>query len=187
MGLSGINFYQKESLLSMIAEEVEDLKEKSSQVANQNQRKQEFKEQFKLASSDFIDQQIHPISCLQEEVSFLQTIQKLPGFTSFGPINKRIQLLNSQYNKPIFIKGNDKQKLGFRETHYHLSHPIEVNEEDIQLLLSKIEGIQIADHEKKSNRPQLIVKQFCMTRKNSPNLSEAFEIDMKLLQREMIK
>lgn len=181
------DFFTKEKIIAVLMSDVEELSEKSTQVAKENEYKARFKQHFFGADSQFLNKQLEPLSFLKGEVEFLKTIANMPGLARFGPIKKRIDHLTSRNNQIILEEVGRKNKFGFLEVEYKMHHPIDVDEDDIEKILSVLEDVEIKNNINSIKRPQIFIKEFSIKRNINPNLNETFILDMKLLQREMIQ
>jgi hypothetical protein len=71
-----------------------------------------------------------------------------------------------------------------KETLEKQKMPIELDEEDLKNLLALIEETPFHLALPKMNRPQLIISDFSLTKKNAPLQNEVFELRMDILKRE---
>ncbi|MBI5274526.1 MAG: hypothetical protein HY860_05685 [Chlamydiales bacterium] len=181
------DFFKKEKIIAVLLSDVEELLSKSVQVAEENEYKTGYKELFFDADPHFLHQQLESLSFLKGEVEFLKTIVNMPGFSRFGPIKKRMEYLTSRNNQILLEEVSRKSKFGFLEMEYKMHHPIDVDEEDIEKILSTLEDVEIKNNQAPMQRPQLFIKEFSITRNINPNRNETFLLDMKIFQREFTK
>ncbi len=62
--------------------------------------------------------------------------------------------------------------------------PIELNEEDLKRLLCLIEGATIWPYGPKEGRPQLIIKDFTLSKKELPSQEKVYVVSIQLIKRE---
>ncbi len=63
-------------------------------------------------------------------------------------------------------------------------HPVEVNVSDLKKILTLIEGRKIGEFETGPQKPQLMILDFKLEKKNIRENNEVFDLNMKLLKRE---
>jgi len=139
---------------------------------------------FKEADRFYIDKYLESLSFLEPEVASLQKIASNPAYPEDEIIKKRLDLLSGPGNAMVFSEGVVQSYPFFKETTETLVHSIEVNVDDIQKILSKIEGIQIGHYAPGPNRPQLIVLDIKLDKKRVNTKNEVFTLNLKLLKRE---
>lgn len=139
---------------------------------------------FKDADHFYIDKYLEVLSFLEPEVEALQKIVQHKNFTDDESIKKRLEFLTGTGNSLRFSEGVVQTHPQFQETTETLIHPVEVDLQDIQKMLSLIEGIPIGDFEAAKNRPQLVILDFKLEKKKALDKNEVFLLNMKLLKRE---
>ena len=83
-------------------------------------------------------------------------------------------------------KGLSNPTRNSRKPQETLVHPIEVNVDDIQEILSGIEGVIIGPYEPPPNPPQLLMLDFKIDRKGISEKNEVYGLNLKLLKREFL-
>ncbi len=83
-------------------------------------------------------------------------------------------------NRIQFTEGASQNGEGFVETIEIMSHPVEIDDQDLKEILNRIEGIR-------PGKPQLIISDFKLVRKALSGGNEVFETHLKLLKREYPK
>ena len=139
---------------------------------------------FRDADHFYIDKRLESIPLLEPEVEALQKIVAHKNFTDDEEIKKRLEFLAGGGNSLRFTEGVVQTYPQFQETTETLIHPVEVNVQDIQKILSTVEGIKIGSFEPLPNRPQLIILDFKLDKKKMADKNEVFLLNMKLLKRE---
>jgi hypothetical protein len=131
----------------------------------------------------YIDKHIESIPLLQKEIKSLKKVLNQQHLIENEAAKKRLEyLLNN--NHISFSEGVVQSYPYFHETTETLSKPVEVNIHDINVILSRIEGIEINDNKPISSRPQLIITDFKLDKKKTGDNNEVFLLNMKLLKRE---
>lgn len=152
-------------------------------LTQENQRKENFLlSSLKNPDLHYIDKNIETLTFLLPEIKKLEAIHlENPDEEQ---VIKRVHYLKEGSNRILFseevIRANDL----FRETEEKQQQPVEINEEDLKKLLCFIEGITIWPYGPKEGRPQLIIKDFKLSKKELSNHNKVFVISMQLIKRE---
>jgi hypothetical protein len=133
----------------------------------------------------YLDKHLETLTFLFPEIKKLETLQL--ENTEDEQIAKRLQFLKEGGNRLVFSEEQIRTHELFRETEEKQQHPIEVNEEDLKKLLCLIEGITIWPYGPKEARPQLIIKDFKLTKKELPHQEKVFNVAMQLIKRENVE
>lgn len=131
----------------------------------------------------FIDNNLENLSFLQNEKSQLVNLKKYIAFLNGDRINARLDFINSEKNKLKFAEENTKTSSLIKETLESQLYSIEVDENDLQKLLTIIEETPNSRFTKKANAPQLLITNFNLSKENC----NSFTLDMKILKREFFK
>ena len=139
---------------------------------------------FKDADHFYIDKELETLSFLEPEIEVLQKIVSQKNFPDDEGIKKRLEFLMGSGNDLVFNEGVVQNYGPFQEVLETQAHPVEINVNDLKKILSRIEGIEIADNEILKSRPQLLILDFKLDKKTSPDKNETYQLSMKLLKRE---
>ena len=139
---------------------------------------------FRDADHFYIDKNVETLDFLTPEIESLQKIVSNPNFSEDENIKKRLEFLLGPSNNLSFTEGAVQSNPFFQETTETLAHPVEVNLDDLQKILSKIEGVDIGAYTPSPGRPQLIIIDFKLDKKNISDKNEVFGLNLKLLKRE---
>jgi hypothetical protein len=133
----------------------------------------------------YLDKHVEPLTFLLPEIKKLETIQlENPDEEQ---IAKRLQWLKEGDNRLRFSEEQIRANALFRETEEKQQHSVELNEEDLKKLLCLIEGITIWPYGPKEGRPQLIIKEFKLTKKELSSYEKVFVVSMQLIKRENLE
>jgi hypothetical protein len=127
-----------------------------------------------------------------ESLTFLlPEIKKLEAIQSENPdeeqVGGRLQFLKEGSNRLTFAEEQIRTNESFREIEEQQQHPVEMNEEDLKKLLCLIEGITIWPYGPKEGRPQLIIKDFKLSKKEISSQEKVFVVSMQLIKRENLE
>lgn len=130
----------------------------------------------------YLEKNIETLTFLLPEMKKLETIQsENPEEQQTG---KRLQFLKGGNNRLVFSEEQIRSNDIFREIEEVQQHPVEMNEEDLKKLLCLIEGITIWPYGPKEKRPQLIIKDFKLSKKELSSQEKVFVVSMQLIKRE---
>jgi hypothetical protein len=141
---------------------------------------------YKDADHFYIDKQLETIQLLEPEIEALQTAMNNKNVAEDEGIKKRHEQLVGSGNSLSFSEGVVQSTPVFQEVVESMIHPVEVNVENLKEILAKVEGIEIGPYAPGPNRPQLIILDFKIDKKNSIDKNEVFQLNMKLLKREYL-
>lgn len=134
----------------------------------------------------YIDKNVETLSFLEPEVESLQKIISNKNYADDENVKKRLEFLTGTGNSLSFSEGVVQSSPIFQEVTETLVHPVEVNVNDLQKILSKIEGVDIGAYTPGPSRPQLIILDFKLEKKNINDKNDVFLLNMKLLKREFL-
>lgn len=141
---------------------------------------------FSDADHFYIDKNLETISLLEPEIESLKSMLNNPNFPDDENIKKRLDTLTGNGNTMVFTEGVVQSTPSFQEVTETLAHSVEVNVNDIQHILCRIEGIAMGGCTPSPDRPQLIILDFKIDKKNVSEKNEVFLLNLKLLKREFL-
>lgn len=142
------------------------------------------RQQFLDADHSYIDKYLESLTLLEPEIEALQQVVRGRHLAENETINKRLDLLSGKGNKIAFSEGVVESYPYFQDTAETLTHPVEIDIDDLQKILSTVEGMKIGPNEPPPGRPELIILDFKLEKKNVTPNNQAFLLNMKLLKRE---
>lgn len=131
----------------------------------------------------FIDNKLESLTFLDNEKSILLKLINHIAFSNSYQIKRRLDFIASNQNKLKFAEEGVKKSTLITETDETQLKPIEIDMADLHKILSVVEDMSINDFKRPSNAPQLIIKNFSLSKKRE-NL---FSLNMKILKREFYK
>lgn len=141
---------------------------------------------YREADHFYIDKNLETLALLQPELESLRQMSNNPNFPEDEQIKKRIEQLSGQENLMHFTEGVVQSTPIFQEVTETLVHPVEVNVSDLRNILCKIEGVSIGSCVTPLLKPQLIILDFKIERKNVSEKNQIFMLNLKLLKREFL-
>jgi hypothetical protein len=171
--------------LQQLEEKVEKLHAKTA-LAQEIQRKESLLlASLKNPDPHYLDKNVESLTFLLPEIKKLEAIQsENPDEEQIGG---RLQFLKEGSNRLTFAEEQIRTNEIFREIEEQQQHPVEMNEEDLKKLLCLIEGITIWPYGPKEGRPQLIIKDFKLSKKEISSQEKAFVVSMQLIKRENLE
>jgi hypothetical protein len=155
-------------------------------LMQENQRKESsLLASLKNPDLHYLDKNIETLTFLLPEIKKLEAIQsENPEEDQFV---KRLQFLKEGGNRLLFSEEQIRSNDLFRETEEKQQQSVELNEEDLKKLLCLIEGITIWPYGPKEGRPQLIIKDFKLSKKELSSHEKIFVVSMQLIKRENLE
>lgn len=135
----------------------------------------------------YIDKNVENLQFLTPEIEGLEKVMTNKNYPDDENVKKRLEFLQSGGNTLVFSEGVVQSNPFFQEVLETLVHPVEVDADDIREILAKIEGIPIRNYAPGPNRPQLIVLEFKIDKKQMSEKNEIYLLNMKLLKREFVQ
>lgn len=149
--------------------------------AVQTARKQALNRAVRTVYADieqfYLENQLESLAFLKKEKEALEHLLNNPTFTGNEAAEKRYAFLSSEANRFEWIQGSTQVIEGIQQSDLLLAHPVEIDAQDLKEILMRIEGSRKA-------KPQLIVTDFKLNKKELSGGNEVFELNMKLLKRE---
>lgn len=137
---------------------------------------------YQGADPFYIAKQVETLPLMDQE---RQTLEKLFLQVDVAPdpqVVKRLDELKA--NVLDFSEGAVQTYPFFREIPITQSRPVEVDKNDIEDVLSRLEGVDFGSHQSGPNRPQMIITDFKIDRKTGTSGSQLYNLSMKLVKRE---
>jgi hypothetical protein len=153
---------------------------KAKSAFHRKTRKEAFLAKHENSDPYFLDKEIESLCFLNQEKNQLKGWLSHPAISNKDKLSRRVHFLENGENRLSFSE----------ETMEKQRYPIEIDPTDLQKLLSIIEESSSEekriDYRPSKGRPQLLICNFSMTKKNTPLQNEVFEITMDLLKREFL-
>ena len=143
-------------------------------------------QQYRDADHFYIDKQLETLTFLAPELKALQAIVDNKNFAGDLKIKQRLDQLSRPSNRLVFTEGVVHSYPLYQETTETLANPVEVNVDDIQNILARVEGVAVGSYTPPPQRPQLIVIDFRFDKKKYEDHNEVYNLNMKLLKREFL-
>lgn len=144
------------------------------------------RQHYRDADHFYIDKNLESLTLLEPEIESLRNMTLNPNFNDDENVKKRLEALSGAANRLSFTEGVVQSSPVFQEVTETLVHPVEVNVNDLRHVLCLIEGISIGNCTPPPNRPQLIVLDFKIDKKNVSEKNEVYLLNLKLLKREFL-
>ncbi len=148
--------------------------------------KKNFLSQFHESDPQYLEKYIVPLSLLSEEIRELSSLVKHPAFFMRNDLHERLAFLKSSSNRIIFQEEKLLSSRWIKEAEVSFLHPVEIDQNDLEKILSLIEGTP-SQNSFAFARPQLIIKAFDLKKNHKKEDKETFSLHLKLLKREFLK
>ena len=147
-----------------------------------HQKESVFLSSLKNPDHFYIDKHIETLCFLEPEIR--KTEAQLLENPNDDTLKKRLHFLKEGPNRLLFSEVQTRQHNHFQEVEEKQQHVVEMNEEDLKKTLSLIEGVTIWPYGPKEMRPQLIIKDFQLSKKETSSQEFVYIINMDLIKRE---
>lgn len=178
------NYQIHVSTLDMLEERVQRMQLTYSNTARKQASNLLVRNYYKDADRFYLEKQVESMRLLEKETDALQKASSQKSMAEDPRISRRLAALNN--NTIVFSEGMVQSYPFFNEIPDSLAHPVEVDVADIRDLLAKIDGRKIGEDEPGPNRPQLLITDFRLDRKSTPNESEVYNLNFRLIKREYL-
>ena len=160
---------------------------KGKLILKRKQQKERFIQRYSHANPYFLDEQIESFIPLQAEQKQIETLIKHPALNDKRPLQGRIDFLKSSANRLNFVEEEMHSTTSMKETKEKQRHPVQMDAEDLKKILCLVEDIPIDSFPLCNGRPQIIITNFTLEKKQTPIDTNVFDVEMELLKREFIK
>ncbi len=181
-----IYFQTKQGEVSSLAASIDDLKNMALIREKKQATNMAVISHYHDADHFYIDKYLETLTFLEPEVEGLHKTLSNKNVADDEVIKKRLEFLTGSGNMMSFSEGVVQSTPFFQETTETLVHPVEVNLQDVQKILAKVEGVTIGEYQPSPNRPQLLILDFKLERKPINERNEVFQLNLKLLKREFL-
>ncbi len=179
------NFYSQAENLDNLEQMIQAVEEKAVMREKKQAINMAVIDHYREADHFYIDKYLETLIFLEPEIESLQKLVNNKNFAFDDTVKKRLDSLTNG-NNLVFTEGVVQSYPQFQETTETLVHPVEVNVDDLQEILSRIEGKAIGPYSPPPNPPQLIILDFKIDRKSVSEKNEVYNLNLKLLKREFL-
>lgn len=140
---------------------------------------------FADADRFYLEKQVQSMELLNDQRHELEKLIQVKSIAEDPRATRRLTALRD--NRIVFSEGMVQSYPFFNEIPESLVQPVEVNVDDIRELLAKLEGIKIGPYVPGDRRPQILITEFRLDRKNASREEESYMLNLKLLRREYLQ
>lgn len=177
-----IHFFLRLDTCGDLENRIYALQQKSELSQLKKQEGEFFLKKLKIADHYYLDKHLENLTFLEADIRRIQAyIQSNPEDER---AKKRMQFLKEGANQLRFSEQNIKNLQGVLEVEEIQQYPVEMNEEDLKKVLSRIEEVAITNYSPGEKAPQMIIKNFELTRKKIQEQEEVYLINLQLIKRE---
>ena len=130
-------------------------------------KKERFLKRYAKADPYFIDQQIESLHFLEKERNELAALLEHPALFDKRSAEARFKFLLSDENRLTFAEEAIRTSSHLKETEEKQRHSVQMDEEDLKRILSLLEDLPIDSYFPLENRPQIIITDFHLEKKES--------------------
>lgn len=179
-------FFTEKSYLEELTGTIEQIEEQAFVKEKKQAQNATVRQHFSDADHFYIDKHLETLVFLEPEIEMLQKILSDKNFADDERLKRRFEYLTGESNNLVFSEGVVQTYPLFQETMETLVHPVDINTNDLQKILSRIEGSEIGEEKPGPNRPQLLITEFKLDKKKVYEKNEVYQLNLKLLKREYL-
>jgi hypothetical protein len=179
----GFLLYLEKQSVNLLLEQFHAGKTKIKTAVDRKDRKERFLQKHTHSDPYFLNKKVENLSFLESEKSVLKQWINHPGISNKEPLVQRLHFLASGENRLAFTEEEIQLSKLYKETKEKQKSPIEVDEQDLKGLLGLIEEVHPGTQE---SRPQLIVSECSLHKKQTSLQREVLEVKMDLFKREFL-
>ena len=177
-----ITFVSQFLAYEKLESEMEWINKKSAQMQILHQKENDFLASLKNPDHFYIDKHLETLCFLEPEIKKIEAL--LLDSPNDESLKKRLHFLKEGANRLLFSEIQTRQQNRFLEVEEKQQQPVEMNEEDLKKTLSLIEGVTIWPYGPKEKRPQLIIKDFQLSKKEISSQEFVYVLNTLLIRRE---
>jgi len=175
--------YLKNEETSVLEERVSDLATIAAKSLKKRSIKFETIKKYSDSNPYYLNHYLEPLLFCEKEIHLLNRLSYHPAFTKNEDIKERLRFLKNE-NTMKFAEENTNSTSQVKEIEENLCSSIEIDNCDLEKILSLIEGRQINDNIPPKDTPQLFIKFFSLTKKPTISSNEIFNLELQLIKRE---
>ena len=141
---------------------------------------------YEKCDPNFLNHHLEGLHFLQKEMHLLKMIHDHPALHACPEIQKRFSYLTGEKNQLSFVEIKRQKSDVIEEIFYKQKNVIELKGEELQNLLSIVEGIPLDALQLSSLRPHLTIYRFDLKKKALLG-RESYFLEMEFIKREPIK
>jgi hypothetical protein len=172
-----LHFYQQKKEWDKIDEKIRSIHGMSEARVRKQYQNIIVRNAYSEADQFYLENQLESLFFLKKEREALEHLFHSPTFTGNEAAEKRYALITSQANRFAFMQGSPQSGEGIHESLCALSHPVEIDTNDLKEILNRIEG-------NRKGKPQFIIIDFKLNKKTHTHGNEVYELNLKFKKRE---
>ena len=174
-----LHFFHKLQSLNAMEKKAHLLQAKLDLFKKQQIQEQYFIKKLETADRYYVNKYIESLLFLEPEIKRLQAVAHLDESSK-----KRLCFLKDGPNQLQFAEENMQRVDQYQEVEEKQLHAVEMNEEDLKKVLSRIEEIEMGTFPINNGAPQLIIKNFQLLKKAITPQEQVYLVTMQMIKRE---
>jgi hypothetical protein len=142
--------------------------------------KEQFLQRYTGFEPYYINQTLESLVLLSKELKERRLLLQHPLCYDREATLRRIAFLEGIENRLTFAEENVRSSKTVKETEEKLIHPVEIDGDDLDHLLSLIEGVPIGNYTPHPHSPQLLIQDFLLVKKPI----STYELNFSMVKRE---
>ena len=175
---------QKKESLELAQSKISELLQKAIEVDRQSKINAAILTQIQESDPQYLQKELETLPLLESELKRLETV--LTHHRDNAVLSRRLDFLHSGQNHISLNEIKRRTSEKFQEIDLLLSHPVEMDDDDLKIMLSTLEGIPINNHLTKPGRPQILIRDFDLVKEINSLGEEVFLVKYQLLKRDRL-
>ncbi|MBS0623639.1 MAG: hypothetical protein JSS62_03360 [Verrucomicrobia bacterium] len=175
--LTSFFFLKQRKAWNLIANKTQEVCHLSSTKIRKQSLNTLVRKHFAKSDPLYLEHRLQSLFFLNKERKALEKLIQSPNYTGNDTVEKRLFFLTEGANHILLDEHYRQTADGLTETIETSLHPVEIDNEDLKNILDFIEQ----DHPLK---PQLIIRDFQLTKKAKSSGLEVFDLTFSLIKRE---
>ncbi len=177
-------FIEKQSV-DLLDQQLQIGRTKAKTAIQRKERKERFVGRHVNPDPYFLSKELEGFVFLKDEQSELKQWLHHPAIAQKSAISQRLHFLESAQNHLVFQEEEIQLSKFYKETLEKQNQPVDVDVKDLKELLGLIEDLP-SDMPSLQHRPQLIISEFSLRKKQTPLDRQVFELKIDLFKREFL-
>ncbi len=177
--------FSKWQALEQLDAEFQRIQKKSTHLQSVQMGEKSLRAALQNPDPHYLDKYVETLTFLLPEIKKLESLRA--ENREDDQIASRLQFLKEGKNRLVFTEEKIRTNNIFQEVEEKQQHPIELNEEDLKKLLCLIEGVTIWPYGPKEGRPQLIITDFKLSKKEISPQEKVYVATLQLIKRENLE
>ena len=155
--------------------------ERHSRIALEKRAcKEQFLQRYAQCDPAFLTQRLETLSLLSMQRQELLMRMNHPACGARAALREQLDQCERSSNRLVFIEDANRSSKRTKEMEIHLLHPVEIDLNDLEQILTALEGIPVGSFQPILIAPQCLITNFSLTKREH----ERYQLELSMLKRE---